>query len=85
MHHTAQAATPGGAAGRPEAPSSSASLGLPVQGPGLHLGHGLGGRQGGGAAAGAAVQDGLRQRLRPGGQGAPQPPPSARALRTLRG
>lgn len=61
MYHTPQAATPGGAVGRPEAPLSSASLGLSVQGLGVHLGHGPGGRQGGGAAAGAAVQDGLWQ------------------------
>lgn len=42
---------------------SSDILELPVPGVGLHLGHRPGGRQSGGVAVGAAVQDRLQQGL----------------------
>lgn len=68
-----------GRGGQPEAPCVLCLPGLSVPGLGLHLGHRPGGRQSGGAAAGAAVQDGLQQRLRPGGEGVPPSPPICRS------
>ena len=48
---------------RPEVLLPPTPAGFSVQGPGFHLRHGSGGRQGGSAIIGAAVQDRLQQRL----------------------